>query len=88
MKNEIMLSDSELKEFSMSLKDEIKKIRNALSQLETDVAVLQTGDAHGAYWSGPSAYRYIKNCISQMDHDRNLLKELEKCSQYVDSLVK
>ena len=82
------MSNEELRKLSVDLKNDIKKVRNALSQLETDVAILQTGDANGAYWSGPGAYTFVKSCLAQIDHDNTLLANLEKCSAYIDSLIK
>ena len=80
--------DVSLNKLSIELKTEIKKVTNALSQLETDVHIIQTGDAKGSYWNGLNAYNVIKNSLLQIDQNNDLLKNLNKCSAYIDSLVK
>ena len=82
------LVEEEIKDLDISLKGEIKKIKNALSQLETDLAILQTGDANGPYWNGPGAYSFYKSCLGHIDHDYVLLKNLDKCSQHIETLTK
>lgn len=78
----------EEKMLSVELKTELKKFINALSQLETDVAIMGTGDANGAYWTGSNAYSFIRGCLAQIDHNHKLLSNLEKCSNYLETLNK
>ncbi len=81
------LTNDEIKKVSNDLKVEIKKITDALDKMEKDVSILEAGDDNGPYWNGNTAYTVIKNCLVQLDHNRALLKNLTKCSDYLDSLI-
>lgn len=69
------------------LKIEILKLENALSQLDADLNLLQNGDFNEVYWNGPGAYSFIKSCLGYCDHNKYLLKQVSKCSDYINSLV-
>lgn len=81
-------SKDEAKTLSLELQAEILKLKNALSKLETDIALLQTGDKNGPYWNGSNAYEFHKAGLGHLDHDMNLLRHLESCSEYVESTLK
>ena len=83
-----IMNKENIKKMALDITADVKKIKNALSQLETDIAIVQTGDANGAYWNGNNAYSYTKSCLSQIDHDNQLLKSLEQCINYLNSLSK
>lgn len=78
----------EAKTISLELQAEVLKLKNSLSKLETDIALLQTGDKTGPYWNGNSAYEFHKAGLGHLDHDRNLLRHLESCSEYVKTVLK
>lgn len=82
------ITGQELNILALELKTEVTKFQNALSQLETDLGLLQSGDAGKAYWSGPGAHTFLKSCLGNLDHDKNLLKNLNKCSEYLEKLAK
>ena len=82
------MNKEDLKKLSMEYTGEVKKVKNALSQLETDIAIVQTGDANGPYWNGSNAYTFAKNCLSQIEHDNQLLKSLDQSVRYLESLTK
>ena len=82
------MSKENVKKMALDITTDVKKVKNALSQLETDMAIVQTGDANGAYWSGGNAYSFAKSCLSQIDHDNQLLKSLDQCVNYLNSLSK
>ena len=81
-------SKDEAKTLSLELQAELLKLKNALSNLETDIALLQTGDKYGPYWNGNSAYEFHKAGLGHLDHDRNLSRHLESCSEYIESALK
>ena len=78
----------EAKALSLELQTEILKLKNTLANLETDIALLQTGDKSGSYWNGENAYEFHKASIGHLEHDRNLLKSIEKCSEHIVSIIK
>ena len=51
MVKKIKYSEEEAKTLSLELQTEILKLKNSLNKLETDVAILQTGDINGAFWN-------------------------------------
>ena len=81
------MSKEEIEKMIVSLIDDTKKIKNALSQLETDVAILKTGDANGPYWDGSNAYQCIKTSMTQIEYDVDLLKNIKKCINYLKTLI-
>jgi len=82
------MNNDEIKKLVFEYTESVKKARNAISQLETDIAIVQTGDTKGPYWSGNNAYSFAKNCLSQIEHDDMLLKNLEKNVSYLNRLSK
>lgn len=81
-------NEEEAKTLSLELQTEILKLKNALNKLETDVAILQTGDVNGPFWNGANAYEFYKASLGHIEHDRTLLKHLEKCSESLELIVK
>lgn len=78
----------EVKTLSLELQMEISKLKSSLYKLETDIGLLQSGDNNGPYWNGSNAYDVITSCIGHFEHDKNLISNLEKCSDYVVSTIK
>ena len=87
MSSSVDNQELEYKKINAELKTEISKLADALNCLEDDINVLISGDTKGSYWSGHGAYNVLKGCITQIEHNKDLLPNLEKCSSYVDSLV-
>jgi hypothetical protein len=83
-----IMDKEKIKSITLDITGDVKKVKNAISQLETDMAIVQTGDANGAYWNGANAYSFVKNCLSQIDHDNQLLKSFDQCINYLNSLIK
>lgn len=88
MVKKIKYNEEELLKLSKELQSEMIKLKNSLNKLETNVAVLQTGDKNGAFWNGENAYEFYKASLGHIDHDRNLLKHIEKCSISLEEMVK
>lgn len=80
--------NNDLTLLSNSLKTELLQLEIALAKLETDIAICQTGSDKGPYWNGLNAYGFYKSSIGFFEHDKNLLKNLKKCSEYLDSCIK
>lgn len=80
------MKPEEINKISKDFLDNLNKIKNALSQLETDAAILQTGDANGPYWNGNNAYNCINRCLSNVSDDQELVNNLEKCLDYIQKL--
>jgi hypothetical protein len=82
------MNKEEIKEISLDITGDVKKVKNAISQLETDIAIVQTGDANGPYWNGSNAYSFAKSCLTQIDCDNQLLKSFDQCLNYLKTLIK
>ena len=80
------MEKTEIKDLSKDLKNEIDKLSLALSSLEKSVFKLQKGDDNGSYWKGKNAYVSIEKCLNQIDNNRKLIENLNKCSSYLDSI--
>ena len=78
----------EVKKIVKSLKSEVNNFQNALSRFETNVALIQTGDGKKPYWNGTNAYYCVDKSLNQIDYDYNLLKNLNKCVEYLENLTK
>ena len=78
----------EAKTLSLELQTEISRLKNSLAKLEVDLDVLQIGDKNGSYWNSANSYEFYKSALGHLDHDRTLLKNLEKCSEHLDSVIK
>ena len=76
--------NDEVKALSVELKKEVKKLSDLLNKLETNIGLLQTG----ASWNGANAYDVNQALLGHFDHDKNLLKKLEKCSEDLEAIVK
>ena len=78
----------EAKTLALELEAEVLKLKTALEGLETDLVQLQLGDNNEPYWNGKNAYDFYKSSLGHLDHDKTLLTNLEKCSDYINSIVK
>lgn len=87
MVKEIKYSSDDLKKIVLELELEIINIKNALIKLEADVNLIQLGDKNGPYWNGSNSYHVLLSCLGQIDHNRNLLIELNKCYDYLKKLL-
>lgn len=81
-----MENNQELKALSMELRTELLKLENALNKLDDNLVLLQNNESMQSVWTGVNAYTSIKGCLAHSDHDKNLLKNLCKCSDYLESL--
>ena len=64
-------------------KSKLDKFNNNIRDLETYVNMLQAGDGN-PYWNGSNAYKYIKSLATQIEKNKVLLENLEKCYKNVN----
>lgn len=76
------------KALAMELKAEVVKLENALAQFETDIGLLQGAKKDELYWDGEGAYKFLKASNSHFEHDSVLVNNLNKCSDYLESIAK
>jgi hypothetical protein len=79
------MNQDEIKKVEADLIENIKKLKYALGQFETDTGILLTGDANGAYWNGPNAFQCLKTCAIQINFDLQLVDNLEKNTNHFKS---
>lgn len=84
MVKKIKYSEDEAKTLSLELQVELLKLKTALNDLEKNAIIIQ----NGGNWSGANAYEANQSLLGHLDHDRTLLKSVEKCSQSLESIVK
>lgn len=69
-----------------SLKSEVDKLQSALGKFETNVDLIQTGEDKKPLWNGTNAYNVVSKSLTQIDYDYNLLKNIEKCIEYLETM--
>lgn len=82
------INKEEAKTLSIELQKEIEKLSKSLEKLESNIDLLQIGDRNGSYWSGDNAKEFYKASLGHIDHDRTLIKKLEKCSEQLEIAIK
>lgn len=83
-----IVDNDEVKTLSLELQAEILKLKGALSRLEANMYVLQNGENNEPYWNGKNAYETNKVVLGHIDHDKTLIKNLDKCFEHLDSIIK
>lgn len=81
---ESVYTKNQVKDLAEKLNSEVDKFRKSLNKLEKDINLLQEGDGTKPYWNGENAYNWTMSCLAHIDHDKELLKHLEKCSDYLN----
>ena len=76
-----MSNGNNLEVISSELSDEIERLSDSLQKLEDDLQNMQTGN-----WNGEAAHQTVQDCLEQIDYNKNLVEELKKCSNYLESL--
>ena len=70
------------------LDNQIFKIEVALNSIKESIDAIQVGDGNDPYWNGTNAYNCVNKSLNQIDYNYNLLNNLNKCIEYLDSLSK
>ena len=81
------MSDTEKKTLALELQKEISKLETAVYKLETDIITLQSGDKNGPYWNGSNAYDALSACVGHLEHNKTLVDNVKKCSEYINSTL-
>lgn len=61
------------------LDKELERLDKSLGYLQSSIDAIQTGDGKQPFWNGENAYTIIKNCLSQLYSDSDLLNHLCQC---------
>ena len=64
-----------------NLTKQISRLKNATELLLTDVTMIQVGDGDEAYWNGEEACDALKKLLIQIEKNKTLLENLEKCDK-------
>ncbi len=83
-----MENDNEIKKLAKSLRKEIDSLKANLDKFKDDVHKIENGDGKNPYWNGTNAYSCVSKSLEQIDYNKNLVNNLNKCVEYLDSLVK
>ena len=68
--------------------EKASNIKDAIGVLESDIQKIQIGDDNGAYWNGKNAYDCIKTSLLQIEYNKELLEELNKSINNLQSSIK
>ena len=70
---------------SLELQSEVAILNHCLALLKENIDMLQNGDGKGLCWNGENALKINKALVGHYDHDMVLLKNVEKCSEYIEA---
>ena len=62
---------------------ELEKLNKSLGYLQSSINAIQTGDGKEPYWNGENACTVIKNSLSQLYSDYDLLNRLCQCKMSI-----
>ena len=79
--------NNETQLLSLELQKEVMVLRQGLNLLKENIDLLQNGDSKGLFWNGENALNISKSLLGHYDHDKVLLDNVLKCSEYLDSLA-
>ena len=68
------------------LRKAVLDLEKNLNKLQEDISKLQQGDGKDLYWNGENAIKVNKALMGHLDHDKVLLENVKKCSEYMNSL--
>ena len=77
------INEKDVAILSMELKAEIIKLQVVLDKFEKNLELIGNEEL----WTGPNAYQFFKSGFGNLDHDRELLRNIKKCSNYLDSKI-
>lgn len=63
------------------LSKEIDRLKNSTELLLTDATMIQVGNDDEAYWNGEEACDALKKVLTQIEKNKTLLEQLEKCDK-------
>ena len=62
---------------------ELDHLNQSLGLLQKSINGIQTGDGENPYWNGENACVMVKNALSQLYSDYDLLNHLCKCRESI-----
>ena len=57
------------------------RLKNSTELLLTDATMIQVGNNDDAYWNGEEACEALKKILTQIERNKTLLDQLEKCAK-------
>ena len=83
-----MQKKNDLNLVSLELQKEVAILQHHLESLKEQIAILQNGDESGLFWNGENALKATKSLLGHYDHDIVLLENIQRCSEYLESVIK
>lgn len=74
------MKTKEKEKLEKKLTKEIDRLKNSTELLLTDVTMIQVGN-NDAYWNGEEACDALKKILTQIEKNKTLLDQLEKCAK-------
>lgn len=75
------MKTKEKEKLEKKLTKEIDRLKNSTELLLTDATMIQVGNNNEAYWNGEEACDTLKRIITQIEKNKSLLEQLEKCAK-------
>ena len=75
------MKTKEKEKLEKKLSKEIDRLKNSTELLLTDATMIQVGNDDEAYWNGEEAYDALKKVLTQIEKNKTLLEQLEKCDK-------
>ncbi len=75
------MKTKEKEKLEKKLSKEIDRLKNSTELLLTDATMIQVGNDDEAYWNGEEACDALKKVLIQIEKNKTLLEQLEKCEK-------
>ncbi len=75
------MKTKEKEKLEKKLSKEIDRLKNSTELLLTDATMIQVGNDDEAYWNGEEACDALKKVLIQIEKNKTLLEQLEKCDK-------
>lgn len=75
------MKTKEKEKLEKKLSKEIDRLKNSTELLLTDATMIQVGNDDEAYWNGEEACDALKKVFTQIEKNKTLLEQLEKCDK-------
>ncbi len=75
------MKTKEKEKLEKKLSKEIDRLKNSTELLLTDATMIQVGNDDEAYWNGEEACDALKKVLTQIEKNKTLLEQLEKCDK-------
>ena len=75
------MKTKEKEKHEKKLTKEIDRLKNSTELLLTDATMIQVGNNDDACWNGEEACEALKKILTQIEKNKTLLDQLEKCAK-------